>query len=307
MFTAQESFESIRSAVDLWEKKFRVGAQIFPAMGGEVIWHENVGTWGHFSRFQPAKRTGHYWNPFGRLPRSFRQNMTVEINPSKAGINHNVQGAIALAPDGARWVLHQGRLHPGKVRISEDMFDRATKRKRARIRFSNGEVVGFHVVANLESPPREVQQQIASFVGECEKVRQYYVAGAEVAEEEERVAMAEGPSSPELSGSYVRRPQGEKLVVKFHADVWQALARELDTLGIAHSNGRVGKYGPDLRTVKRPRILFELKTESTTSDLQRAVGSCCCTNVCSGRSIPKCWCCQIAWLMHWIVQLKNWG
>ena len=236
------------------------------------MWQERFGTWAHFSRSQPAKRDGHYWNPFGRIPSVFGSNMVVEINPPKQGINTNVQGVIARAPDNSCWVLHGGRLHPSSKRIKEKEFDRVIESSRESVWFSNGLVKGYHPVANLELDADDVQEQIANFVINCEKVRHSYVGKPEAAEQDDRVASAEKASSPERGGQYEVGPQAAKIVVKKHADVWHALTATLDKRGIEHSNGRVGKYGPDLRTIAEPYVLFEIKTELTTSDVQKAIG-----------------------------------
>jgi hypothetical protein len=272
-YQAIEDFRLIRDAVQLWKNKFKKGAERFEAMGGEVFWQSEIGIWAHFSKnWRPQKKSGHYWNPFGRVPHSFRQNMTVEINPPMQGINTNVQGIIAKDTNGSRWILHQGRLHPRQVRITEEMFDKATNRKRVSVRFSDGSIIEYHPIANLDLSAFEVQRQCGAFVVECERARQHYLFGPEVASEDGRITLAEGMHSPERFGRYKVGPQPERIVTKWHARIWEALVERLDAKHIPHTNGRVGMYGPDLRTAGKRRVLFEIKSDGTSSDLQRAVG-----------------------------------
>jgi len=273
ILTAVESKKDIRQAVDTWESKLSVGATIFDGLSGKVYWHQSLGVWGHFYKgFTEGKTPGNYWNVFGRVPHRFRKNMIVEINPPGAGINTNVQGVIAVDADGKRWALHQGRLHPSGVRITEEMFDAATSMERVSVRFSNTEVVEYYKVANIDAPPQVLQTQVASYVAQCSRVRVYYIAGEKAAQEEANVEAAEGASSPEKQGSYQVGAQGPKMVERRHADVWHALTKVLDERQIKHSNARVGRHGPDLRTFGKSPILFEIKSDSTATDLQRGVG-----------------------------------
>jgi hypothetical protein len=267
-FSAEEGRGAIKDAVRVWFDKFSLGAERFSFRGLNAYWHAGIGVWGAFNDPTGSQGLPNYWNPFGRIPRS---NMVVEINPPPRGINTNVQGVIATNSQGERWILHQGRLHPSKLRITEEMFDVVIKRNRIDVIFSDGGKLSCHTVANIDAQPSVLQAQIASFVSECESVRQYYLASPGVAQALASVVAIEG-LFPETRGSYEVGAQEAKTVVKKHPDVWHRLSEELVAKGISCANGRVGRWGPDLLTLSKRPILFEIKSGESASELQRAVG-----------------------------------
>jgi hypothetical protein len=272
-FEAVEDPSAVREAIDIWEDKFRIGAEPLARLGGVVaLWHERLGIWGHFSnRALIGETANKFSNPFGRDPHRLRQNTIVSINPGM-GASPNVVGLIAIDSNGDRWILHRGRLHPSNVRITEAMFDEAAPTKRASVKFTDTSTVGYHCVANLESDPTVLQAQLAEYIVLCDRVRLYHMAGVEVARQDEKVAIAEGSPSPERQGSYALGPQPAKIAVRRHADVWHALTKALDKLGTRHTNARVGRHGPDLRTIGKSPTLFEIKSDCEARDVQQAVG-----------------------------------
>jgi hypothetical protein len=266
--SAIEDRDQIGRAVRVWSEKFSRGAEAFRSEGLDAYWHAELGVWGAFRGPEGVAANGSYWNLFGRIPRS---NKVVEINPPQAGINTNVQGVIAKDARGKRWILHQGRLHPPGCRITEDMFDAATTRKRVRVSFSDGRQVSYHVVANIDSDPKALQVEIASFVSDCENARQRYRVGVNSTKGLSGVSFIEG-LFPEVPGSYDVGPQDAKTIVKKHPDIWHKLKQKLVAQGVQCSNGRVERWGPDLRTLSKQPILFEIKSSDSAPELQRAVG-----------------------------------
>ena len=89
----------------------------------------------------------------------------------------------------------------------------------------------------------------------------------------ERINAAEALSSPERQGAYSLPPLPARAAERRHADIWHALVKEVDALDIKHANSRFGRYGPDpfAQAPKAP-LLFEIKTDATASDIQRALG-----------------------------------
>jgi hypothetical protein len=267
-FTAEEGRGAIRDAVRMWAEKFSVGAERFSFRSLNAYWHPEIGVWGAFNDPTGSRGLPSYWNPFGRVPRS---SMVVEINPPRQGINTNVQGIVARNSSGQRWLLHQGRLHPSRFRISEEMFDVATHGNRVNVKLSDGRNVRCHAVGNIDAEPAALQVQIASFVSQCETVRQHYLVGADATKGLASIAAAEG-LFPETLGKYEVGPQDAKTIIKKHPDVWHRLLDELVSKGIPCSNGRVTRWGPDLRTLSRRPMLFEIKSNDSAAELQRAVG-----------------------------------
>ena len=173
---------------------------------------------------------------------------------------------------GSSWMLHGGRLNPSGVPITQEMFDEATAMERDRVVFSDGSVRNYYKVANIDAPETVTRTQLARFVTECARVRVHYIGGPHAAQEEADVLAVETESSPERRGSYERSAQSAKIIARTHADIWHSLTALLDKHKVPHSNGRVGRYGPDLRTLDKSALLFEIKSSGAASDLQTGIG-----------------------------------
>ncbi|WP_369720154.1 hypothetical protein AB8Z38_23500 [Bradyrhizobium sp. LLZ17] len=212
--------------------------------------------------------------------------MIVEINPPHGARIKAMQGVIATAPDGSRWILHGGRMSILRAHISEDQFDRSSSMKRVDVRFSDGSIAKYLPVANIDTSFRMLQDQMWAFVAECRRVRVHYSLGAAAAKQDQAVLNAE-KSFPEPVGSYHVGPQAARKVKRQHGPVWHALVALLDGLNVRHSNSRVGRWGPDLRTIGNTPILFEIKVTPDASDIQRGIGQLFLYEKLLGRSHRK--------------------
>lgn len=284
MFQALEESKKIHEAAEIWKKKFTQGAETLS--GGTVSWNSRIATSARFDIPDTDHSGRSYWIVFGRSRTQFKKNLIVEINPPVAGIPHGVQGVFARSPSGHIWVLHQGRLHPKGTRITQDLFDKLYAGARVNVRFSDGQAVPYHPVADIDGHALQVQDSVAAFVGQCNRIRVHYMEGEDEASLVERVEEAE-TSSPESTQPYVLAAQDEKLIERTHGKLWHALVDLLDRKKIPHTNSRVGRWGPDLRTKSVPFIMFEIKTESKATDIQRGVGQLVLYEKMLGRSFDK--------------------
>lgn len=273
MLEAIETGAVIHASMELFERKFSAGGHAIAGLGHGATWQERLGVWGHFSESGRRTPPDKYWNVFGQQPMRLRQNMLVEINPPGSGKNLNRQGVLARDDHGHRWLLHQGRLHPRGIRITEDMFDAVATARRIKVRYADSTVASCHRVADLDQPPDQVQNDVAAFVDLCARVRVHYQLGDAARQMLERINAAEALSSPERQGAYTLPPMPARMAERRHADIWHALVSELDALGIQHANSRFGRYGPDLfAQTLQDTLLFEIKADATASDIQRALG-----------------------------------
>ncbi|RVU20118.1 hypothetical protein [Methylobacterium oryzihabitans] len=271
VYAAIEKKSDVCAAMKEWQRKFEEGSDRLPGMQGSIDWHPSLKLWGSFGGWRKGNGAFRYWNAFGMERPNFRQNIIVEINPPDQGSNKIMQGVLALDARQSRWILHKGRLSiPGKG-ISENEFDLAVSSRRVPVRFSDGTVVECHPVAEIDNSPSAVQRQVAEFVAKCLIVRSFYQFGEKIHEQALNVEDAER-SVPELTGFYEIGPQAGRQVERKHGEVWRALVEELDRRNIKHTNGRVGRWGPDLRTIEVDPILFEIKVAISAHDLQCAVG-----------------------------------
>jgi hypothetical protein len=269
---AIEGKKEAAKAKRLWRDAFAKGAERVDGLGGTVLWHERLGLWGMFGTLRRRDGSERDWNPFGQLPSGLRSNMIVEINPPRGGRNLNLQGAFAADDDGQTWLLHQGRMSVPGSRVTEDDFANATGLRPVSISFADGTEALFHPVALLNAPPAAVQESIATFVAHCARVRLARSAPSRIVKAVERVQNWERGLSPEKTGNYETGARDGVIARRRHAEVWRALARELKSKGIAHTNERVARYGPDLYTFEDPLVLFEIKSNVTSGDLFEGVG-----------------------------------
>jgi hypothetical protein len=251
------------------------------AKDGEAIgWSENVFCWnnvhGYWAKFggSPANTDSgwRYWNAFGIKPEEFRSNILVEINPPQSGIAKGTQGLIAHDVDGRRWILHGGRVHVGKIRVDSATFGKLSGLRTVEVAFSDASTRSYFVVAPLDQGPEALHASLFRFIERCSYVRNTVLHGVAEADLDRRVEAGEVYSSPETGGSFLIPPRGAAEGQRSHGDIWKALAAELDRRRIEHSNTRVGRYGPDLRTRKAPMVLFEIKTDVTAKSVYEALG-----------------------------------
>jgi hypothetical protein len=270
---AEERSTAIAQAMADWRKLASIGSEQMPWRRGTVLWNEAYGYWSFFGQATANTALGwRWWNTFGRIPEAFGQHMLVEINPPQKGPAKGTQGLVALDDSGRRILLHGGGLRPPGRRISSDEFRALSKLVPVAVAFSDGRVLPYFRVAPLDDGPEALNRAVAAFVAVCEDVRNQVLYGAADADFDRRVRHGEGSSTPEKRGAYVIPPRPAAVAKRVHADVWKALAKELDRRKKAHSNRRVGRYGPDLRTRDKPLVLFEIKTDTTARSLYEALG-----------------------------------
>lgn len=271
--TAIETEREVRAARTHWLNEFRVGAETIGVMSGEpVFWHSHLGVWGMFGKTPGKGGIDRDWNAYGQNEFDFRSNIIVEINPPRRGIDQNLQGVFAIDGSGTRWILHQGRLSVPASRVTEADFIEATGLTPADVRFSDGSRCSYHKVAPLDRGATILQERIARFVAQCAKVRLAKLVGRATLDGLNRISDWENRLSPEVTGDFEVAARGAVKGRHWHGDIWKALARELEHRGVAHSNQRVGQYGPDMFTFNRPHILFEIKASNVSQDVFAGIG-----------------------------------
>lgn len=266
--------KAVNAAILQLVGKLSKGSRKIPAItkGGIVYWHDKIKMWGYFHKGGRVSEGHGYWNVFGRRPFAFKSNIIVEINPPSVDLNGNAQGLIGRYK-GKLLLLHQGRLHPKGVRVTEEMFDRVIKhRQRVAVRLDNGRVRQYHVVANLRDRAEQVQHDIGQFVADCESVRLKYMSKTRGRRDNRLPTEDELGVNPERSGTYFRPALPAKEVERRHANIWRSLSTVLKNKGIEYTNSRFENWGPDLLALTKPDVLFEIKSECFSGDIQTATG-----------------------------------
>jgi len=265
--------KEIRATQDLWESKLSHGAEVLRGHSGDLYYLPEFGIWGGFRSPIPDRKR--YWNPFGKSDTGRVSGIAVEINSPIRGFNPNIQGGLAIGPDGCRWALHQGFLHTPIKNITTEMFAAATVLRRVKVWASDGQAIPYYPAVNIDAPELLMKQQLAAFIQECSRVRETVLGdsgASKAAREEVTVQAAENALVPEPVGFYVIPPQESKRAERLHGDVWKELVRILRKRGLSLSNQRIGRFGPDLRTWGDKRILFEIKAGSDAHSIQQAIG-----------------------------------
>lgn len=263
----------ISRAVADWKKLTAAHGNETKWRGAPRYWNETYGYWAYFGAAKAKTPIGwRYWNAFGISQGDLPKTMAVEINPPQAGRPEGVQGFFARDPDGKRWVLHGGRLHIGKARLSGDVFAQRSGLARVPVTFSDGSTRDYFLVAPLDHGADALHAAVRSFTATCASVRNRFLYGDDAADLADKVLAGEGQSSDEKRGDYVIPPRGEVIAERLHADIWHALVGELNGKKILHTNARVGRWGPDLRTLAVKPLLFEIKTDTTARSIYEALG-----------------------------------
>ncbi|WP_210358345.1 hypothetical protein [Sphingomonas beigongshangi] len=259
-------------ALALFKRSFAEGAEPISSGDTTVLWQADIGSWAIFGETGGKNDETRPWNGFGHRPMNFHQNLVVEINQPRVGKDTNLQSVFATAPDGRRWVLHQGRMSVSGIRIREADFILASGLVPVTVRFSDGEERAYHPVACLDAPGVEVRAGIDRFVRTCALVRDKARFPRKLAEAVDEAHRLEASLLPEVGGSYETAPRASVIAQRRHADVWRALSKSLEERKIKHSNARILRFGPDLFTVAQPYVLFEIKTRVEPRDVFEGLG-----------------------------------
>jgi hypothetical protein len=271
-YKALESPREVADALVTWKKSFGTDAKRLSWGSRKVLWHEQLGVWGYFGETERPDGSTREWNVFGEVPRAFKRNMVVEINPPRGGVNLNLQGVFATDNRGRRWLLHQGRMSVPDKRIKQSDFATLTGFQPIEVRFASGVTRGFHQVACLDFSARRLQREVAAFVQTCAQVRAQFIAPPRLANAIKKLPALDHSLTPEKGGTYKTAAKGPANARRRHADVWEALVDELGRRKIECFNTRMKGYGPDLFTLEKPLVLFEIKTTPNPGSIFAGIG-----------------------------------
>lgn len=198
---------------------------------------------------------------------------TVQINAPRHAADVNALTTVATDPDGARFLLRQGRLQANP--------DSAGPIGEAQFRAGSGltpvavsdvlESRDWYVVAPLDASTEEIRRRTAEFVHGCARARAASLGHSAPAAVEALLG------ADEKGGAFFRKPtaaKGEQEVRRLQGEVWLELRRRLDAAGIVMTKPRhVGGYEVDgLIHATEPAILLEIKTGTSAADVYEGVG-----------------------------------
>lgn len=268
------AFEALRAALlDNGQKlKHRVGFR-----GDNVVetitWHSRVHMWSLVKRNKGSKR---FWCGFGvQNPKDIESlDIAVEVNPRLKGTDLRVGGAFTKDARGVVHLCHNGKIGGGKPGVGKTAFFHHYRGEIMEMSYKGG-LVDVVDLGPIDS--RRLLERLAWFAREVVRIKRAIETESGSSDDSPSrsgVAVAnEIPGFvPEFSG--VKQRYGVRGVIEAKADhglVVEALAASLKSLGYVPHNDRAR----DLFTLdkgNRVGVLFEVKTDTTTTSIYTAVG-----------------------------------
>lgn len=272
-FQAIETEPQVMQCINRLKQSVAAGAQTFA--NGVGYWHPRLGIAASIYRY-PWDNRELLAVVFGHSAVRFKDNQIVQINPPLEGVNHAFQGVLALDNSDRRWLLHRGGMQIVDRRIVGRESLEISSHPTGEVLFSDGSSATCFVVACLDDEPKAMQRRIATFVRECQRIRDVFQFGEKAAEEDRDLDVAETEEAedgdPETEGTYITPPRRGQVVERRHAKVCNQLKRDLEKLEKGTTAKRVARCGPDLRTVGKKLVLFEVKTSIYSAEVQQAIG-----------------------------------
>lgn len=228
----------------------------------EVSWCKDLNIW-MCSGIIPGSR---YWNAFGigKPAEGKNVSITCEINFPLRGINRRVAGAFAVASLGGVYVVHRGKIGGGRKGIGKRLFEE--KYTGEWIDVKDGEVEKVvALVGELNSP--RFARQVSEFVRRVDKIKSPVSSGLPQIE----ILGDSHEFREEFTGKKHYSVEKQIEALCDHGPVVNGLDLALEGLGLRVGNDRNRDlYVVD--SVGRIKVLFEVKTDTSTSSLYSAVG-----------------------------------
>ncbi len=266
-----DAFETMsESLMDGTRLRRRVG---HPGFSGEwdVTWHSDLGVW---SLLDPGKDINRFWCCFGTEDASDREalNIAVEVNPPHEGTDGRIGGAFAWGPGGRIHLTHNGRIGGGRRGIGKRAFFESYRGDLVQM-VHGDKVLNVVDLGPIDSP--NLPSRLAWYAAEVNRIKDLKFHGASPAAETpraDRVSTEPPAFTPEFSGS--RAPFNVHATIEARADhgvVVDALAKSVTGLGYVVRNDRERDLFV-LDDQDRLSVLFEVKTDVTTTSIYTAVG-----------------------------------
>lgn len=232
----------------------------------DVFWHEPIGLWcvvdGHH---EPHPN----WCGFGLEDPSDRTELSAFVaqwNPPPSGLSSQFAGLFATDGHGGVFLAHNG-----KVKAHQRWFRRrslldAYRGRKVKVAFPNGREVDHILIGEVGAP--RLLQQIHRFVTEVVRFKAQH---QQLPARAHQQGSFEKAFTPEFTGRKSYRHTGRVVSVCDHGDVVAELERLAGQHGLKTFNDRQRDLVAYRRSGTRG-ILFEVKTDTTTSSLYGVIG-----------------------------------
>lgn len=206
-----------------------------------------------------------FWNAFGtgepKWNSGYSHSITCEINPPYEGINRSISGVFAKDPDGKLYLLHRGKIGGGKKGVGKALFVREFRGSWEEVE-DGKEFSKLALIASFDSP--RFAEQIADFVHEVERIK--------AAPATTKTPALEAVFKEEFFGAKkVSNASRQTQANSDHGLIVNTLAKSLEKKGIVIGNTHyVDLFVLD--SAGNPTALFEVKTDSNSTQVYEAVG-----------------------------------
>lgn len=206
-----------------------------------------------------------FWNGFGvgRPIEGKNNSLNGEINFPYEGINRRIAGAFAKEDDGNILVLHRGKIGGGKPGIGKHYF-KENYRGDFVSAIDGDRETEFCLVGELNSV--NFPNQVSIFINEIYRVKSLEKADAASSFPE----LSNFKYTEEHSGRTVTERNDPIVRERTHGIVVNALAEQLEGIGLKVGNDR--NRDLFIHNGKKIKVLFEVKTSSSTQCLYSAIG-----------------------------------
>lgn len=269
---AHEAFELLDSTLA------RAGTAIEARVGyrggfidTEVTWHRAVQMW---SLLKANQAEGRFWCCFGVEDpgQTGSLDIAVEINPRHEGTNLLVGGAFSKDERGNVHLCHNGKMGGGRKGVGKSAFFRHySDRGGLEKMLCNGRLVDVVDLGPITSP--RLRRRVARFAHEVARIKDVC---ANEPNGETKVISTTNPTvptfSPEFSGRRSAFSVNHRIEAKAdHGLVVDALKAAVKRVGhLAYNDGARDLFVLDKQD--RLSVLFEVKTDVTTTSIYTAVG-----------------------------------
>lgn len=191
-----------------------------------------------------------------------------EINPPEDGINRQCGGLFVRDDNGSIYFAHSGKIGGGRKGIGKSAFLSAYRGTRERVAWPDGKKSEVIVLGRIDGD--RFAAQIANFISEVQRFK------ASAAQNGENALNKSAPPEPQFNPEFSGKRNGYRMPPEIearcdHGLVVSALANALQAIGIGVANDQNRDlYIPSHKS--RMRILFEVKTDVTTSSVYQAIG-----------------------------------
>ena len=228
----------------------------------KASWSKKLEVW-----WVAEKSENRYWNAFGtKEPKwntEYSHNITCEINPPVKGINRTIAGVFARDSNGKIYLLHRGKIGGGRKGIGKTKFWKEFRGVWQEVK--DGEIVSrLALVAAFDSS--RFARQVANFVHEVERIKAISVSSKGPAAVLETIFREEFYGKKKISST------SKEIEAKCdHGLIVNTLAKDLENIGMTIGNSQnIDLYTVDENNV--PKILFEIKTDTTRTQIYEAIG-----------------------------------